>query len=194
MFMVTSFRGFCRSWTSLRKWQGLVDLNFTQHMITLRAVGIESGERSCVGPPVPRYCTGKLTHAARRLSHSRPRGVYLLRSRKWRWRSCAICRPASANRRHILRWKWSGILWHHNFVCPTTAEGHQNNQQRKYSKHRRSSNDRSTQNSPITWPSAIAASLSNVFASIFFETALTEPSANANCTTPVWKLSNWYQF
>ena len=30
----------------------------------------ESGERSGVSPPVPRFCTGKLTHAARLFSQS----------------------------------------------------------------------------------------------------------------------------
>jgi hypothetical protein len=29
----------------------------------------ESGERSGVSPPVPHFCTGKLTHAAPQLSH-----------------------------------------------------------------------------------------------------------------------------
>ena len=38
--------------------------------IILCAVGKESGERSGVSPPVPRSFTGKLTHAARQLSHS----------------------------------------------------------------------------------------------------------------------------
>ena len=41
----------------------------------LREAGIESGELSGVSPPVRRLCTGKLTHAARQLSHSRRRGV-----------------------------------------------------------------------------------------------------------------------
>jgi hypothetical protein len=36
----------------------------------LRAVENESGERSGVSPPIPRFCTGKLTHAARQLSFS----------------------------------------------------------------------------------------------------------------------------
>ena len=34
------------------------------------ATGNESGERSGVSRPVPRFCTGKLAHAARQLSHS----------------------------------------------------------------------------------------------------------------------------
>ena len=36
----------------------------------LRAARNEPGERSGVSPPVPRFCTGKLTHAARRFPHS----------------------------------------------------------------------------------------------------------------------------
>ena len=43
----------------------------------LHAIGNATGERSGVSPPVPRFCTGKLTHAARQLSRSRPRGVYV---------------------------------------------------------------------------------------------------------------------
>ena len=43
--------------------------------VTLRAAKNESGERSGVSPPVPRFCTGKLTHAARQFFRSRPRGV-----------------------------------------------------------------------------------------------------------------------
>jgi hypothetical protein len=35
-----------------------------------RAVRNESGERSGVSPPVPRFCTGKLTHAARQVPQS----------------------------------------------------------------------------------------------------------------------------
>jgi len=36
----------------------------------LREAGIESGERTGVSPPVRRFYTGRLTHAARQLSHS----------------------------------------------------------------------------------------------------------------------------
>gem|GEM_PF-4735352 len=36
----------------------------------LRAARNETGERSGVSSPVPRSCTGKLTHAARQFSHS----------------------------------------------------------------------------------------------------------------------------
>ncbi len=36
----------------------------------LHAIGYEIGERSGVSPPVPRFFTGKLTHAAHQLSHS----------------------------------------------------------------------------------------------------------------------------
>ena len=35
------------------------------------------GERQGVSPPVPRHCTGKLTHAAHQLFHTNARGVYL---------------------------------------------------------------------------------------------------------------------
>gem|GEM_PF-1925274 len=35
-----------------------------------RAARNESGERSGVSPPIPRFCTGKLTHAARQFPHS----------------------------------------------------------------------------------------------------------------------------
>ena len=44
--------------------------------VILRAARNESGERSGVSPPIPRFRTGKLTHAARQFSHSRARGVY----------------------------------------------------------------------------------------------------------------------
>ena len=47
-------------------------------VLILRAARNESGERSRVSRPVPRFCTGKLTHAARQFSHSRPRGVSLV--------------------------------------------------------------------------------------------------------------------
>ena len=41
-----------------------------QQPFILRAARNESGERSGVSPPVPRFCTGNLTHAARQMSHS----------------------------------------------------------------------------------------------------------------------------
>ena len=47
----------------------------TTRSVILRAARNESGERSGVSPPVLRFCTGKLTHAARQFSHSLPRGV-----------------------------------------------------------------------------------------------------------------------
>ncbi len=39
-------------------------------VVVLLAAGNESDTRSGVRPVVPRFCTGKLTHAARQLSHS----------------------------------------------------------------------------------------------------------------------------
>ena len=39
------------------------------------SVGNEFGERSGVSPPVPRFCTGKLTHAARHFSQASPREI-----------------------------------------------------------------------------------------------------------------------
>jgi len=40
------------------------------HEHRLPAARNETGERSGVNPPVPRSCTGKLTHAARQFIHS----------------------------------------------------------------------------------------------------------------------------
>ena len=38
--------------------------------LILRAARNESGERSGASPPVPRFCTGKLTHVARQFAQS----------------------------------------------------------------------------------------------------------------------------
>jgi hypothetical protein len=38
--------------------------------VILHAAGNEFGELSGVSPMAPRFCTGKLTNAARQLSHS----------------------------------------------------------------------------------------------------------------------------
>ena len=46
--------------------EGMVDLG----QVNLLAAGNEFGERSGVSLPVPRSCTGKLTHAARQLPQS----------------------------------------------------------------------------------------------------------------------------
>ncbi len=40
------------------------------HVVKSLAVEDKSGERSGVSPPVPRFCTGTLTHAARQLSRT----------------------------------------------------------------------------------------------------------------------------
>ena len=53
---------FCRDFTQAFRDEAAWQLRLYS------AAGNESGERSGVSPPVSRFCTGKLTHAARQFS------------------------------------------------------------------------------------------------------------------------------